>query len=269
MGRPYFDPDEIAEAVGKQVEGAIAAGEPIDYLTFVPNGEPTLDPNLGATARALRPMGIPLAVITNGSLLDHPPVRENLMEMNWVSVKVDAVQDGTWRSVDRPHGKLSLPSILAGLDQFAADFSGRLQTETMLLKGLNDGEADLEATASFVEGLRPETAYLSIPTRPAAEPWAKPPTEEALAQAYEIFSRRIQGVEILSGYEGDAFASTGDSRRDLLSITAVHPMRESAVRRTLKATGSEWGVVSDLIESGELVEVDYDGHRYYLRPVGA
>ena len=77
----------------------------------------------------------------------------------------------------------------------------------------------------------------------------------------------MASVELLTAYEGDAFASTGDPGQDLLSITAVHPMRESAVRRTLQAAGAGWDVVSALMQSGELVEVEHEGHRYYLRPI--
>jgi hypothetical protein len=72
-------------------------------------------------------------------------------------------------------------------------------------------------------------------------------------------------VEYLVGYEGDAFAYTGDVRQDLLSITAVHPMRESAVRELLGRAKAEWSLVEGLIEKGRLKEVDYLGNRYYVR----
>lgn len=265
----FYGTEELVKAVRQQVDGARNAQEAIDYLAFVPDGEPTLDMDLGRSIRALRSLNIPIAVITNGSLLDHSAVREDLLDADWVSVKVDAVREGSWRAIDRPHGSLSLTAVLEGAEHFAAEFPGRLQTETMLIEGVNDEEKDLRATAKFVEGLHPETAYISVPTRPPAELWAQAPGEFVLAQAFGIFSERIPEVELLSGYEGDAFASSGDPRRDLLSITAVHPMRESAVTRTLEATGSDWEVISALMESGELVEVEYGGYRYYLRPVGA
>jgi wyosine [tRNA(Phe)-imidazoG37] synthetase (radical SAM superfamily) len=137
----------------------------------------------------------------------------------------------------------------------------------MLLEGLNDGEDGLGATADFLGELRPDRAYLAVPTRPPAEPWARAPGETALARAFGLFCERLASVELLTAYEGDAFASTGNASQDLLSITAVHPMRESAVRRTLRAAGAGWEVVSALMQSGELVEVEHEGHRYYLRPI--
>jgi wyosine [tRNA(Phe)-imidazoG37] synthetase (radical SAM superfamily) len=265
--RPFYDLAVVEAAVRDQIAAARGSGEAIDYLAFVPDGEPTLDANLGRLIRALRTFEIPIAVITNGSLLGDPQVRENLSEADWVSVKMDAVREDCWRKIDRPHGSLDLDSILEGAQRFAATFTGDFLTETMLLGEVNDGEEELGATARFLEELRPEVAYLSIPTRPPAESWARAPAEGSLARAYEIFHERLPRVELLSGYEGDAFASSGDAKRDLLSITAVHPMRESAVLRTLEASGAGWNVVQELLQAGELVEVSHGSHRYYLRPV--
>ena len=72
-------------------------------------------------------------------------------------------------------------------------------------------------------------------------------------------------MEYLIGYEGDAFASTGDIAADVLSIAAVHPLRSSAIDALLTRRGADWSVVERLIESGELNAVDYQGRRFYLR----
>jgi wyosine [tRNA(Phe)-imidazoG37] synthetase (radical SAM superfamily) len=263
----FFQAKDILRAVEKKVKEAGNAGESIDYLAFVPDGEPTLDINLGSSIRALRHLNIPVAVVTNSSLLHLPRVREDLQEADWVSVKVDSVLESSWRAVDRPHGSLPLASILRGVEAFAREFSGELQTETMLVQDFNEGEEDLRATAEFLGPLKPAKANLSIPTRPPAEEGVRPPGEAILSLAYGIFKDRVPRVEILSGYEGDAFACSGDARQDILSITAVHPMRESAIRKTLAGAGAHWEVVAELLESGQLVEVEYKGHRYYLRPI--
>lgn len=266
--RAFHRPEAIAAAVREKVESLLSAGEQADYLTFVPDGEPTLDMNLGATIRLLRPLGIPIAVISNGSLLDREDVRRDLAEADWVSFKIDTVSEETWRRVNRPHGNLDLGAILDGMREFATAFTGELVTETMVLADLNDGESELRATAEFVGELWPDTAFLAVPTRPPAESWARPTSEAALARAYETFRAWHSRVELLVGYEGDAFASTGDTREDLLSITAVHPMREGAVRKLVERAGTGWDAVTELVRQGKLVEVDYAGHRYFLRPIG-
>lgn len=266
--RIFQQPETVVTAVEEKVESARRAGEPIDYLTFVPDGEPTLDARLGETIRSLRALDIPIAVISNGALVDREDVRADLAEADWVSLKVDAVGEETWRRVDRPHGRLRLGLILEGMREFAAGFAGELTTETMVLAGLNDAEAALCATAEFAGELCPAVAYLAAPTRPPAEDWARPASEVAMARAYEVFRAWHGRVQLLVGYEGDAFAATGDPREDLLGITAVHPMREAAVRRLVERAGAGWDLVTDLILRGELVEVGYGAHTYYLRPIG-
>ncbi|NQU27497.1 MAG: radical SAM protein, partial [Candidatus Marinimicrobia bacterium] len=104
-----------------------------------------------------------------------------------------------------------------------------------------------------------------IPTRPPAEKWVKSANESTVNQAYQIFQNQQINTEYLIGYEGNAFASTGDFESDLLSITAVHPMREVAVQVLLKKQDGTWEVVTDLIKQGKLTENNYGGKKFYLR----
>jgi wyosine [tRNA(Phe)-imidazoG37] synthetase (radical SAM superfamily) len=261
----FYEPADILHEVQEKVDAAREAGEPVDYLTFVPDGEPTLDAELGQEIRLLKPLGIPVAVITNTSLLWQPEVREDLMAADWVSLKVDAVQEPAWRRIDRPHRGLRLSSILDGALAFARSFPGRLVTETMLAAGVNDGEEHLREVAGFIACLQPAVAYLAVPTRPPAEAWVTPPDETSLNRAYQILDEQVMRVEYLIGYEGDAFASTGDAERDLLSIVSVHPMREDAIDTFLARAQADWTVVHQLLAQDRLVEAAYRGHRFYLR----
>ena len=72
-------------------------------------------------------------------------------------------------------------------------------------------------------------------------------------------------VEYLIGYEGNAFAFTGNVEEDLLSITAVHPMREDAVDAFLARAGSGWATVRELVARRQLIETAYRGRRFYVR----
>jgi wyosine [tRNA(Phe)-imidazoG37] synthetase (radical SAM superfamily) len=261
----FYQPDELIGEARKAIAAIEGQGETIDYLTFVPDGEPTLDSNLGKEIYLAKETGHKVAVITNGSLLWDPSVREGLSVADAVSVKVDAADKATWRAIDRPHRALDFDEVLNGIRIFADEYNGTLLTETMLIGGVNDGTQTLGSTAAFIENLTPKTAYVSIPTRPPAEQHATPPQEQRVTEAYALYSARIPHVELLTGYEGNAFSSTGDARTDLLSITAVHPMREDAVRDLLAKSGASWGIVNDLLGNGELVAHTYRGKRYYLR----
>jgi wyosine [tRNA(Phe)-imidazoG37] synthetase (radical SAM superfamily) len=261
-----LSPPQLVQApVRDKVARAQEAGEDIDYLAFVPDGEPALDIHLGWEIELLKQLQLPIAVITNASLIGRGDVKQDLMGADWVSLKVDAVEEAIWRRIDRPHGSLDLSSILRGACAFAREYRGELVTETMLVTGANDGEKHLKALAGFLARLQPNRAYLSIPTRPPAEPWAQAPDEQAMNRAYHVLRKKVEQVEYLIGYEGNAFASTGDVERDLLSITAVHPMREDAVQDYLARAGAGWPVVQRLVAQGELVEVEHGGHTFYLR----
>jgi len=263
--RAFYEPEEILRDVQDKVERAKETGEPIDYLTFVPDGEPTLDVNLGREIELLRPLRIKIAVITNSSLVWRQDVREGLMKADWVSLKMDSVREEIWRRINRPHGNLHLTSILNGALEFAKGFKGELATETMLVEGVNDGDGHIREVAGFLARLRPAKAYLAIPTRPPAEKWVRAPGEEAINRAYQILAKSLEHVEYLIGYEGNAFAFTGNVEEDLLGITAVHPMREDAVSEFLARAGADWPVVRNLTERGQLVEMAYEGHKFYMR----
>jgi wyosine [tRNA(Phe)-imidazoG37] synthetase (radical SAM superfamily) len=91
------------------------------------------------------------------------------------------------------------------------------------------------------------------------------PSEESINCAYQIFSAGVKQVELLVGYEGDSFDFTGNVERDLLSIAAVHPMRDAAVRKLLQQSNESWDVVERLIDQGQLVKTEYMGNSFYLR----
>ncbi|MFO8150677.1 MAG: radical SAM protein [Trueperaceae bacterium] len=263
--RAFAPPAEVAAAVRAKVADLRRRGEAVDALTFVPAGEPTLDANLGAEIRSLRPLGIPIAVISNASLIWQAGVRADLAEADWVSLKVDAVDPRVWHALDRPHGSLSLDAILDGARAFARGFGGTLVSETMLVAGVNDAPAHLDAVAGFLAELAPSTAYLSVPTRPPALHGVRPPDEAKVNGAYQVLAARLPAVECLLGYEGNAFSASGDAETDLLGITAVHPMREDAVVELLRRSGADRDVVRRLVDDGRLVATRYGDHTFYVR----
>jgi len=266
--KKFYDVGKVVEDVKKKVEEAEKAGEHIDYLTFVPDGEPTLDINIGEEIKGLKQLGIKIAVITNSSLIWKEDVRNELCKADWVSLKVDAVSEGVWRRVDRPHGKLRLDEIMEGMRAFSQNFKGELVTETMLIDGVNDGDEEIENIASFVHGLSPRKSYISIPTRPPAED-VKPSPEQKINAAYQIFKGKKINVEYLIGYEGNDFAFTGNVEEELLGIMSVHPMRENAVKEFLEKANAGWDVVEKLLKENKLIETEYQGNKFYMRKLSS
>ena len=262
--RIFYQPQEIAESVRNKVTLLRANGEIIDYLAFVPDGEPTLDINLGRMIDLLRDLNLKIAVITNASLIWHEDVQQDLQKADWVCLKVDAVTQEIWHRINKPGRKTDINDILAGILSFAELFHGELNSETMLIRGINDSEDEISKIAEFLSQLKLSKAFLAVPTRPTAES-IEPTTEQILNTSYQTFKEKLNRVEYLTGYEGNTFSSTGDTIDDLLSITAVHPMREDALAEFLKHAGHDWKIVQDLINSRNLIAVAYQGKKYYMR----
>lgn len=261
----FYPLEDIVASVKKRVEKAKRVHASIDYLTFVPDGEPTLDLNLGKEIEALKSFGIKIAVISNASLIDREDVQSDLMKADWVSLKVDTVHEQTWHRLDRPNGKLSFQAIQDGMMAFKKRFQGFLATETMLVKGVNDTKEELEATAAWLKQLQPDRSYISVPTRPPAESDVEIPEDEIITMAWHIFQENGIDTELLIDYEGDDFTFTEDPRGDLLSITSVHPMRKEAVERFLAQSNGRWEDVELLLREHKLKEIRYHDHIYYAR----
>jgi wyosine [tRNA(Phe)-imidazoG37] synthetase (radical SAM superfamily) len=261
----FYEPDDLAMEVKEKVTEVKKRDTKIDYLSFVPDGEPTLDINLGNIIERIRPLHIKIAVITNGSLINRKDVREDLQKADLVSLKLDAATRKTWLRTDRPYKSLDLKAILDGMLEFKAIFKGEIITETMLLNGMNDNYEDVRKIADFLKLLKPTKSYISIPTRPTAVKGILPASDEVLNIAYQTFSPNVGNVEYIIGYEGNEFGFSGNVEEDLLGITSVHPMREEAVGEYLKKAGADWQVITDLIKKGSLIELKYQGKNFYMR----
>jgi len=125
----FFKPEVIFEKV-RQHLGQLSKENRPDYLTFVSNGEPSLDLNLGKSILLLKKLGFPVAVITNASLLFDESVREDLFTADWVSLKMDAADNDTWQKINRPDIKLGFGKHIENINLFSSLYKGLLCTET-------------------------------------------------------------------------------------------------------------------------------------------
>ncbi|MGC8708826.1 MAG: radical SAM protein [Thermoplasmata archaeon] len=265
--REFYKIDEIINSVNRKIDSVEKRGEKIDFITFVPDGEPTLDLNLGKEIELLKATGIRVAVITNSSLIWRNDVRNDLQCADLVSLKVDAVHIDHWKKINRPHRLLELEKIKEGIFEFSSSFKGKLITETMVIGNF---QYDFDGIASFLKSLKNlHKAYISIPTRPPAEEWVMKPEEVVINRAYQIYLNHLgeERVEYLIGYEGDEFSLSGDPEKDLLSIMSVHPMRIDAVIKFLEKSGANYSLIEKLINEGKIKEIVYYGNRFFMRRI--
>lgn len=265
--KEFFSTDDIFNEVAEKIHQLKKAGEKIDFLTFVPDGEPTLDINLGKSIERLKSFGIKIAVITNTSLIWDKEVQNDLMKADWISLKIDSAYENIWQKINRPHGSLDIKNIKIGIKEFASSFKGMLVTETMLAKGINDSIESLIKTAQIISEINPSKSYILVPTRPPAEKSVKAPSEEKLNMAYQIYSNLLNNVELIVYNEGTDFSYSSDAEKELLSILAVHPMRKDAVDNFLSRSNSTWDLIDHLVFINILKEVNYSGNTFLIKNI--
>ncbi|HEW64254.1 radical SAM protein [Fervidicoccus fontis] len=264
--REFYNWKEIVNDVERTVN---ELNGKVDYITFVPDGEPLLDKNIGIEISEIKKRVSPkVAVITNSSLLYLEGARSDLSESDLASVKVDATREDVWRRINRPHPKLSLSSILDGIKEFSKTYRGKLITETMLVDGVNSETKSIEEVASFINSINPAKAYISIPVRPPAEQFVKSPSPDKLVEAHEIFKRILgeEKVELLNLPEPPPPSAHGSSEDWILSVTSVHPQKlEYALNALSGITNDPEGVIARLEAEGMIKTVEYAGSKFIVR----
>ena len=263
--RAFYKPEDIINSV----IDAVKRLRKIDYISFVPDGEPTLDKNLKSEIDGMKKaLDIPIAVFTNASLLWIDEVREALYQADLVSIKVDAVSDSIWKAINRPHLKLEIGRILESIREFVKSYRGKVISETMLVSGINTVRESLREISRYLKDLNVDVAYISVPIRPPAERWVRPPSYFELIQAYETFKDSLgeNKVKLLNMPEDYVTHLAGEPEEYILRTTAVHPLRyEHAVRLISEHDKDPNEVIDKLIKRGLIEIVDYLGTKFIIR----
>lgn len=264
----YFSPDEVYDAVSNKIETIHDVGSEIDYLTFVPTGEPALDENLGETIKLLKKLDIKIAIISNASLLSDDDVKNDFLHADYISLKIDTLRYRTWLKINRPCPILKFSSIIQGIKEFRKAFHGTMATETMLVRDLNDSRKEGESLANFIGDLNPSVAFLALPIRPPAEDWVKSPVTNSLLKMYNIFQSKIGKVEYLIDHEGCDFGyDRKDIRSSILEITRVHPLREEILKQMISKVNGDEDIINELVKKHQLTKSSYRGETFYLAKV--
>jgi wyosine [tRNA(Phe)-imidazoG37] synthetase (radical SAM superfamily) len=206
---------------------------PIDWVTFVGSGEPTLHSDLGWMIRRVRELtALPVAVITNGALLWKREVRRDLLPADAVMPTLDAGTAALYRRINRPHPELTFERLVDGLVALRREYTGKLWPEVMLVAGLNDSEEALEALAAVLRRLEPDEIHINLPIRPPAEPWVEPAGEEAVGRALAVLGEVARAVHPTRGVVD--LAAAEDPVDAAVEVITRHPVSEEELRRALE-----------------------------------
>ncbi len=188
--RSFFPVDDIIAAVRLAIRQSSIANpkSPISFLTFSGEGEPTLNRDLGRIIRKLkREFSIPVAVITNSTLLTDPQVRRDVCAADLVVPSLDAADQRNFAQVDRNHRDLKAADIIEGLKLFRRAYRGKIWLEIMLVKGVNDSVEHVVALRRAAWEIRPDRVQLNTVVRPPAEKSARPLSLDDLEQIQCLF----------------------------------------------------------------------------------
>jgi wyosine [tRNA(Phe)-imidazoG37] synthetase (radical SAM superfamily) len=171
-----------------------------DYITLSGSGEPTLHSQVGELVSQVKMLtDIPVAVLTNGSLLSSRGVRRELLQADLVVPSLDAGDETMFRRVNRPHEQVSFERMLGGLAAFRQEYQGQYWLEVMLVRGFTDTPAEIAKLADCVNRIKPDRVQLNTVTRPPAETHATPVSPEQLEEFRTCFP---QPAEVIADFRG-------------------------------------------------------------------
>jgi len=161
-----------------ELEHYFARNPDPDYMTFSGSGEPTLNSRIGDVIDFLKKIkpDIPIAVLTNGTLLSSKKLRKELLFADVVLPSMDAALNASFQKLNRPHPSLQLDEYIKGLIDFRKEFSGKIWLEVFILPGYNNGEKDLLFLKDAIEQISPDSVQLNTLDRPGVVEDLRPAT---------------------------------------------------------------------------------------------
>lgn len=223
----WVDPDTVVAQVRDRL-----SSRP-DVIALAGSGEPTLHSDLGEVIAGIKGItDVPVAVITNGSLLGRTAVRRGLAAADIVLPSLDAPSEDLFRRVNRPHESLHLAALVDGLVSFRAGYRGEIWLEVMLLAGVTDAVAELRGLAELAARIAPDRIHLNTAVRPPAESSVAPVDGATLEELAALFTPRAEVIVDLPASAGGGVAVAADvlellSRRpctvaDIASGLGIH-----------------------------------------------
>jgi wyosine [tRNA(Phe)-imidazoG37] synthetase (radical SAM superfamily) len=214
---PYVRSQDIVDELKERLEM-----EPRpDYITIAGSGEPTMNSELQEVISSVKELcDIPVAVLTNGSLLGVPQVLRSCLLADLVLPSLDAGDEETFRKINRPCAGVAFADVVEGLVRFREEYEGPIWLEVMVLHGINSGDPDIEKISELVERINPDEVHLNTVRRPPAERSARPVAAERMEEIRSMLGPRA--VVIKESAAGAAAAAPLDEG-ELLALIERRP----------------------------------------------
>jgi wyosine [tRNA(Phe)-imidazoG37] synthetase (radical SAM superfamily) len=245
-----------------EVKEVLNPKQQIDYITFSGSGEPTLNSDIGALIKEVKAVtSLPVAVLTNGSLLFMEDVQQDLLNADIVLPSLDAASPQVFRRVNMPHPSLKIESIIDGLKRFRKLYRGRIWLEIMLIKGFNDNAEELLRMRNAISEIQPDRVHLNTVVRPPSLISAKPLNREEMAAVKKYLD---EDCEVIAEFHGQKIGEAQNVEDAIIEMAKRRPLTSIDIANVLgvsETNAKTW--VNALKDSGKLKERQYKGAKYY------
>jgi wyosine [tRNA(Phe)-imidazoG37] synthetase (radical SAM superfamily) len=257
--KPYVPVDGILE----ELEARLAENPELDFVTVSGSGEPTLNSDIGRLIEGIKAMtDVPVAVLTNGTLLTDPDVRAALARADVIAPSIDAVSKGAFEKVNRPHESLDPAAIADAIVAFAREYRGKIWLEVVFVEGLNDDSDEVERIAGIIDAVQPDKVHVNTVVRPPAEQHARALSHERLQEIAERFGPKAMVIASATG------PSQPKAERDasdvIVAMAARRPVTAIDVARSVGVSqAAATKRLNALVERGVLSVVRHGERLYY------
>lgn len=238
-----------------------------DYFTFSGSGEPTLNVAIGKVIQFIRKNKpqIPIAVLTNGTLLPDPRVRAELLEASLILPSIDAATQGVMNRINRPVRELSVADHIQGLIDFRKEFSGAIWLEVMIIPGYNDHPEELDALKNAIQKIHPDRIQLNTLDRPGVLEEIRAATANELNQISKYWN--LENVEIISKSSSrkTSQAYLADIEGAILETISRRPCTLDDLSQMLNLHVSEINKYLDSLESEGRISVVWQERGLFYR----
>ena len=238
-----------------------------DYITLSGSGEPTLFSRLGELIDGIKRMtNVPVALLTNGSLLWQPEVRGAVRDVDLLIPSLDAGDELRFRHINRPHEAISFDLLMEGLGAAREACRGQYWLEVFLLAGYTTIEAEVRKLARCVELIKPDRVQLNTVTRPPAEDFAEGISPRRLVELSHLFD---PPAEVVADYhqvhEQTQFAV---SRDEIIGLLRRRPCSIDGIAQGLSMHPNEVVKYVEALQADNLVETTWTAGKRHYRATG-